>query len=77
MPLVMIPIRMLLNSCRRLLHTKRLVFEGYVVSTSRYIILEDLGCLATSHPSLLAVVLAFGPHTAVSLAAFIYSCKSG
>ena len=49
--------------------------QGYILSTNRYIILEDMGCSTAIHPSKFAVSLEFGPQIVVAALIFAFACE--
>ena len=50
--------------------------EGYTLSTNRYVILEDVGCIAALHPSKFAVSFAFGSQLIVATLITAFACES-
>ena len=73
--LLSIPIRMSMDRSLSAHLVDSCISIGYILSSNRYAILEDIGCVFNLHTSTLWVVLRSVPEFIMAFASFAYSCE--
>jgi pheromone a factor receptor len=72
LPMLSIPLRTCSAHC---FYARQFTeIKGYSLSSNRYVILENYGCLPAIWPSKLSMALAFGPQLILAFLILLYSC---